>query len=268
MNPSIRLLQVMEYLMAKGSTPVKQIDIAKALDISPATLNRIIKTLSERGYILRTSEKYCVRNFRLIRNVPMSESYLSVLDGLMKDITKTYNLAVEAVVVSGFDLLWHSSTQLPNANVTIRAGMGFRRNLYELDALARLYLSRVGWEEINYKFYSGGFFQTGVNMSSISAESAEQIIETARNSDFAYDMDGNHVGVRRFATIIEDEQGNFLHLLSLAEAAVPVNNREQKIAESKLILSNAKALLQSHIKKETTSGNHPLKHEISPPHIG
>lgn len=268
MNPSVRLLQVMEYLMAKGSTPVKQIEIARALDLSPATLNRIINTLSERGYILRTSEKYCVRNFRLIRNVPMSESYLAVLDELMKDLTRTHNVAVEVVVVSGFDLLWHSSTQLPNANVAIRAGMGFRRNLYELDALARLYLSRVDWEEINYKFYSGGFFQTGVNMSSISAESAKQIIENAKKSDFACDIDGNHVGVRRFATIIEDEQSNFLHLLSLAEAAVPVPNREEKITETKLILSNAKALLQSHIKKEATSGDHPLKHEISPPHIG
>lgn len=268
MNPSIRLLQVMEYLMAAGATPVKQVDISRALGISPSTLNRIINTLSERGYLLRTSEKYCVRNFRLMRNVPMSENYLSVLDGIMNEITKEHKVAVEAVVVSGFDLLWHSSTQLPDANVTIRAGMGFRRNLYELDALARLYLSRVGWDEINYKFYSGGFFQTGVNMESISAESAKKIIQTAQESDFSCDMDGNHVGVRRFATIIEDEQNNFLHLLSLAEAAVPVPDRQKKLAESHKILADTKDLLQAHIKKEAASGNHPLKHEISPPHIG
>lgn len=268
MNPSIRLLQVMEYLMAAGPTPVKQVDIAKALDISPSTLNRIINTLSERGYLLRTSEKYCVRNFRLMRNVPMSENYLSVLDGLMNDITKKHKVAVEAVVVSGFDLLWHSSTELPDANVTIRAAMGFRRNLYELDALARLYLSRVGWDEISYKFYSGGFFKTGVNMESISAESAKQIIESVQHSNFSYDMDGNHVGVRRFATIIEDEQSNFLHLLSLAEAAVPVPDRQIKLDKSRKILSEAKDLLQAQIRKEATSDNNPLKHEISPPHIG
>lgn len=268
MNPSVRLLQVMEYLMAAGSEPVKQIDIARDLDISPATLSRIINTLSDRGYLFRTSEKYCVRNFRLIRNVPMSENYLSVLNGLMDDITREHKVAVEAVVVSGFDLLWHSSTQLPDASVAIRAAAGFRRNLYELDALSRLYLGRVGWEEVSYKFYAGGFFQTGVDMASVAPETAQQIIESAADSDFAYDMDGNHVGVRRFATLVEDDQGNFLHLLSLAEAAVPVKDREEKIAASKVILQAAKSKLQAQIRRDIEAGNRPQKHEISPPHIG
>ncbi len=268
MNPSVRLLQVMEYLMAAGSEPVKQIDIARDLDISPSTLSRIINTLSDRGYLFRTSEKYCVRNFRLIRNVPMSENYLSVLNDLMDEITREHRVAVEAVVVSGFDLLWHSRTQLPDATVTIRAGAGFRRNLYELDALARLYLSRVGWEEISYKFFAGGFFKTGVDMAKVSAKTARHIIESAADSDFAYDMDGNHVGVRRFATLIEDDQGNFLHLLSLAEAAVPVLDRDEKIANSQSILAAAKQKLQVQIRRDIEAGNRPQKHEISPPHIG
>lgn len=268
MNPNIRILQVMEYLMAAGADPVKQIDIAKDLGISPSTLSRIINTLSDRGYLFRTSEKYCVRNFRLVRNVPMSETYLSVLDGLMNEITRKHKVAVEAVVVSGFDLLWHSRTELPDATVAIRAGTGFRRNLYELDALARLYLSRVGWEEVSYKFFDGGFFKTGVDMSSVNPEAAQQIIENSAHSDFDFDIDGNHVGVRRFATLIEDDNGNFMHLLSLAEAAVPLLNPDEKIAESQAILNQAKQTLQAQIRRDIESENRPQQHEISPPHIG
>lgn len=267
-NPSVRLLQVMEYLMASGSRPVRQVDIARDLQISQSTLSRIIASLSERGYIFRTSGKYCVRNFRLIRNVPMSETYLSKLDALMDAMTAEHGVAVEAVVVSGFDLLWHSCTQLPDASVAIRANAGFRRNLYELDAIARLYLSRVGWEEVSYKFFPGGFFKTGVEMESVSAPEARKIIEGAAGSSFACDMDGNHVGVRRFATIIEDENGNFLHLLSIAEAAVPLRDREEKVAKSKAILEAARKQLEDQIQVEMSSEEGKQKHELSPAHIG
>lgn len=267
MNPTNRLLYVMEYLMAAGSEPVKQIDIARDLKISPATLSRIINTLSEEGYLLRTSEKYCIPNFRLNRNVPMSEQYLALLHDLMNEITEQYKVSVEAVVVAGFDLLWHSRTQLPNPTVAIRAGVGFRRNLYELDALSRLYLSRVGWDEVSYKFFSGVFFTTGVEMKSVAPSEARRIIESAQNTNFAYDMDGNHVGVRRFATIVNDEHGNFLHLLSIAEAAVPVKDRELKISESRKILDDVRARLEAQIKKETLEGGNK-KHELSPPRIG
>tara|TARA_R110002124_G_scaffold61155_4_gene167478 strand:- start:4612 stop:5511 length:900 start_codon:yes stop_codon:yes gene_type:complete len=267
-NPSERLLQVMEYLMAAGPEPVKQIDIARDLGISPATLNRIIKTLSQRGYLFRTSEKYCVRNFRLIRNVPMSESYLSVLSDLMNDITVQHRVSVEAVVATGFDLLWHSRTELPDASVAIRAATGFRRSLYELDALARLYLSRVGWDEVSYQFFPGGFFKTGLEMKSLPSSEARRIIENSADSDFDLDFDGNHVGVRRFATIIEDDDGNFLHLLSIAEAAVPVRDKEAHIAQSRSVLQKARATLQAQIRAEAIAEGGPKKHELSPAHIG
>ena len=251
--------------MAAGSRPVKQVEIVRDLNIAPATVNRIIATLSERGYILRTSEKYCIPNFRLSRNVPMSESYLQLLDELMRDITDTHRVSVEVVVVAGFDLLWHSRTELPDATVAIRARVGFRRNLYELDALARLYLARVGWQEISYKHFSGGFFDTGLDMKRLSAKKAQSIIESASNKTVDYDIDGNHLGVRRFATVIEDTDQNFLHLLSIAEAALPVRNRNKKISECSSILKDARAKLQAHINNE-----HPncSNNELSQAHFG
>lgn len=250
MNPTVRLLMVMEYLMTCGEEPVRQVDIARDLDMSGATVNRMITTLSNRGYLFRTNDKRCVVNFHLTRNVPMSENYLKVLDRIMQETTQKYRVAAEAVVVSGFDLLWHSKTELPDASVKLRAHAGFRRNLYELDALSRLYLSRISWQEISYKFNPNGFFSAGVDRESLSAVQAQDIIQGAANHDFAYDMEGNHVGVRRFATIIEDPNGQFLHLFSIAEAAIPVRDRDEKVANFLAILANVKTRLQQAMAAE------------------
>jgi DNA-binding IclR family transcriptional regulator len=244
----------MEYLMASGPEPVKQIDISRALGIPPATVNRIVRTLAERGYLFHTSEKYCVPNFRLIRNVPMSEGYLSVLSDLMNEITAEQRVSVEAVVVTGFDLLWHSRTQLPDASVAIRASTGFRRSLYELDAMSRLYLSRLGWDEVSYKYFSGGFFKTGLEMKGLAPSEARRIIENVNDEIFDMDFDGNHVGVRRFATIIQDGDGKFLHLLSIAEAAVPVRDKDEHIANARDVLTKARATLQAQIEAEASGG--------------
>ncbi|MEN8748526.1 helix-turn-helix domain-containing protein [Marivita sp.] len=258
MNPNERILQVMEYLMAAGSKPVKQVDISRELGLAPATVNRIVKTLSDRGYLLRTSQKYCICNFRLTRNVPMSEEYLSILNSLMNDITDERQVSMEAVVATGFDFIWHSRTELPNATVAIRATTGFRRSIFELDAMSRLYLSRFDWEDVSYKFFPGGFFTSGVEMRTLKPEEARELIEGAAKGHFQCDFDGNHVGVRRFATIIEDIDGQPLHLLSMAEAATPVRDRKAHISEARRILGNARIVLQQQILKEvdTESGSH------------
>lgn len=253
--------------MASGSTPLRQVDISRQLNIAPATLNRIIATLSERGYVIRTKDKLCVRNFHLARHVPMSETYLVVLRELMDRLTREHQVSVEAVVVSGFDLLWHARTELPGAAVAIRATAGFRHTLYELDAMSRLYLSRIGWEEVRYRFHAGGFFSTGLDMKPMTEAQAKKIIGQDRGTDFDYDFDGNHVGVRRFATIVEDEAGNFLHLLSLAEAALPVRNKSEKIRSCQLILNDARAVLQAQIKADAAQKSGDKKHELGPPQI-
>lgn len=253
MNPNERILQVMEYLMAAGTQPVKQVEIARDLGIAPATVNRIIKTLSDRGYLFRTSQKYCICNFRLTRNVPMSAEYLWILNSLMNDITEQHQVSMEAVVATGFDFVWHSRTELPNATVAIRATAGFRRSIFELDAMSRLYLSRFDWGDVCYKFFPGGFFTSGVEMRTLKPEEARDLVAAAAQDHFQCDFDGNHVGVRRFATIIEDSEGKPLHLLSMAEAATPVLDRDARISEARRILSNARVVLQQQISKEAES---------------
>jgi len=221
MNPTERTLQVLEYIMSAGPRPLKQVDIARACGVSPSTLNRIIKSLSEWGYLFRTSEKYVVRNFRLERNVPMSDVYLAKLDETMHRLSKQLNVSAEVVVVAGHELLWHSKTEYPDPNVEIRARVGFRRSLYELDVLSQLYLSRMAWDDVEALFFTDGFFETlrtsGQTGTALTSADVRKILTQNRKEVFAADMEGNHVGIRRFATVIEDPDGKFLHLLALAE---------------------------------------------------
>ncbi|MCB1354989.1 MAG: MarR family transcriptional regulator [Maritimibacter sp.] len=250
MNPSDRLLRVMEYLMLAGQEPVKQVDIARDLDISPATLNRIIKVLSDRGYVFRTSERFVVPNFRFTKNVPMSVSYLEVLDEVMEGITAEHGVFSEAVVVTGQDLYWHSRTELDPMPVAIRAKAGFRRPLYELDAMSRLYLGRLGEEQVEYQFNIRSFHDNSPALAPYAPETAKELIAQAAEKDFDWDFDGNRVGLRRFAIVIDDLDGNFLHFLTMAEAADPVANPEERIETCRNVLEEARAGLVAAMEKE------------------
>ena len=243
MNPSDRLLSVMEYLMQAGQHPVKQVDIARDLGISAATLNRIIKVLSDNGYLFRTSERFVVPNFRFTKNVPMSSTYMNVLEEIMQELTAKYGIYSEAVVVTGQLLFWHSRTDVPNPSISIRAKAGFRRPLYELDAMSRMYMSRLDWDDIDARFNIRAFHDNRPGLTLYSAEEAKQIIQSHAGRDFAYDFEGNRVGLRRFALMIEDMDGNFLHFLTLAEEVAPVADPKARIEEYHRALLDARERL-------------------------
>lgn len=248
--------------MSSGQKPVKQVDIARDLQLAPATVNRIVKSLALEGYVLITPDKLCLRNFRLSRNVPMSEHYLSELNRVMHDISERYAVSVEAVVVSGFELLWHSCTEFPDASIAIKARTGFRRTLAELDPLARLYLSRLPWPEINSALLPGGFFKNDINREIIDADHARNIINSAADKTVDFDFDGNHLGVRRFATIIDDDNGRFMHLLSIAEPATPVRDKAKHIKNMTRIISDSRATLKALISKESATQDGVEDHDL------
>lgn len=265
MNPTERTLQVLEYIMAAGPTPLKQIDIAQDCGLAPSTLNRILKSLSDWGYLFRTSEKFVVRNFRLERNVPMSEVYLAKLESTIHELGAQLNVSVEVVVVAGHELLWHSKTDHPDPNIEVRARVGFRRSLYEFDVLSQLYLSRLNWTDIEAQFFTDGFFETprvrGQTGASISTSDVQIRLATSTNEVFSADLQGNHVGIRRFATVIQDPDGKFLHLLALAE---PVTKACENIQIYQDALLKARTELSQLVLDESTATRLQPKYHAKP----
>jgi len=265
MNPTERTLQVLEYVMAAGPGPLKQVDIARECGLSAATLNRIIRSLSDWGYLFRTSEKYVVRNFRLDRNVPMSDVYLAKLDDTMRTLSQDLGVSAEVVVVAGHELLWHSKTDYPDPDVLIRAGVGFRRSLYELDVLSQLYLSRITWDQVEARFFTDGFFETqrgpGRLNRPLTVDDVRDRVDKMRARVFAADLQGNHVGIRRFATVIQGPEGEFLHLLALAE---PAERDCAPVAVYKDALLRARAALNELVIAESAAKRLRPKHHAMP----
>lgn len=268
MNPTERTLQVLEYIMAAGPGPVKQVDIARDCGLSLSTLNRIVKSLSDWGYLFRTSEKYCVRNFRLDRNVPMSEAYLAELDSTMRDLSDRFGVSAEVIVVAGHELLWHSKTEHPDPNVVIRANVGFRRSLYELDVLSQLYLSRIDWDLVNATFYVDGFFDTvrqpGQAIQRLKKASVKESLDGLRGEIFAADLEGNHMGIRRFTTVIEASDGKFLHLLTLAEPVGSTVDETADIKHYRDALLRARENLSKLVHTENAARRLQPKHHAMP----
>ncbi|MEO9898380.1 MAG: hypothetical protein ABJF05_18560, partial [Paracoccaceae bacterium] len=91
-----------------------------------------------------------------------------------------------------------------------------------------------------------------LEMKGLAPSEARRIVENVKDETFDMDFDGNHVGVRRFATIVEDDEGNFLHLLSIAEAAVPVRDKDEHIANARDVLNNARETLSAKVSAEAS----------------
>ena len=264
MTPTGRTLLVLEYLMSAGPGPVKQVEIAQACGLSPATLNRIVQELSEWGYLFRTSERYCVRNFRLNRNVPVSSEYLKDLEGTVADLTAQTGAAGEVVVVAGHELLWHIRSDHPNPAVSIRAHAGFRRSLYELDALSRKYLSCLPPTDLTSQFYTRGFYRTGPQTEWIPEMTALGIVRGDRDQTVIADEEPNHVGIQRYATVVRSSDGAFLHLLSVADVE---NERGEKDARRALIcaaLDEARQRLDQRVCDAEASIRPPPMHPLVP----
>lgn len=253
-----RILDVLEYLMNSGPGPVKQVDMARDLGVAPSTLNRIVRILSDRGYLFRTSEKYLIKNFSLERIVPMSADYAEDLQRTLQNLTMRTNAAAEAIVIAGHELLWHSRSVHPNPQVTIWAREGFRRSLFEFDALSRLYLSTLAEEQMDGGFFIGGFFETskragGRQISWLEAEEVAEAVKATRGKTFACDAEGNHFGIRRFATVVRNSAGTVLHLLSVAESTGLMDPEREAVIRT--ALEDERTRLEAVLRREEATAN-------------
>ena len=85
-----------------------------------------------------------------------------------------------------------------------------------------------------------------------------------RGKVFAADIDGNHMGIRRFATVIEDPDGKFLHLLTLAEPASELNDQKKYVKRYREALLDARNELIELVFEENAANRPRPKHHVLP----
>jgi len=198
----------------------------------------------------------------------MSASYLAKLDTIMRKLSLKLGVSAEVVVIAGHELLWHSKTEHPDPNLIIRANVGFRRSLYEFDVLSQLYLSSLDWEEVQAKFYIDGFYDTVRSTSQetrwMDVKSVKNRLQKTRGQIFASDLEGNHMGIRRFATLVDDPDGKFLHLLTVAEPATKVSDEAALVNRYRDALLKARKELVELVLVESAARRPMPKHHVLP----
>jgi DNA-binding IclR family transcriptional regulator len=235
-EPVRRTLSVLEYFAARPDESFTQTQIAEACGISGATLSRIVKTLGDGGYIFRQTSRLYRCNVVFRKLIGANAEYFDALSKALTAIVATTSLAAEAIVVRGNEFEWRQKEEHPDLSVQIRAHPGFRRGMNELDSLSRLYLSEIGWAEVERRFDPGTFYRSGARHERVSAAEARRIIEQTDPRSVAFDIEGNGRGVRRFATVARDSDDAFLHILSIAEAACPIADEQEHVRRNIAVL--------------------------------
>lgn len=224
--PAAKTLEVLEYFsFAKGEISLKQ--IADITEISQATLLRILNTLLDYGYISKSSEKKYIANFKLTKAETIPDSLDDALNETLERLVKKTGQSAEIITVKGDKLFWHNKKAAADMQIKISAETGFKRSIYELDAPSRLYLKSLGKKQAEERLLINNFYD--IDYKKCSWNKARSIWSAENIDKVTYDKHGNSNGVRRYAALVSDEIGDFLFILSVAEAAVPRNNTSEHI---------------------------------------
>jgi DNA-binding IclR family transcriptional regulator len=253
-EPVRRTLSVLEYFADHPGQAFTQAQVAEACAISGATLSRIIKVLCDAGYVFRDASRRYRCNVAFRKMIGADADYFDVLSKAISAIVVATSQVGEAIVVRGNEFEWHYKEEPPDIAVQLRARPGFRRGMNELDALSRLYLSQIGWEELTRRFDPETFYRAGVRHEHIMATEVRRIIEATDPRGVAYDLEGNRNGVRRFATIVRDDRGEFLHMLSIAEAAFPVADEIEHAQRNTAVLEHWRDELTRYVRSSRSTG--------------
>lgn len=245
-HPAAKTLEALEYLsFIGGELSLRQ--IADATKISQATLLRILNTLIEYGYISKNMDKKYTANFKLSKADTIPAYLEPALDESIGRLVEKTGQSAEIITVKGDQLFWHNKKEAADMQIRLNANIGFRRSIYELDAPSRLYLKSLGTERINKLFKADAFYD--IAYKKCTASKAKSIWNAENIDEVIYDRHGNSNGVRRYAGLVNDKNGNFLLLLTVAEAAVPRNNTNEHINKVISAIESEKYILKGVIEK-------------------
>jgi DNA-binding IclR family transcriptional regulator len=248
-EPVRKTIKVLELFSVTDKTETL-VSISRKCDIPVATASRIVNTLEKEGYLRRLKDKSFVRNFYLQKKMSLSEGYLSLLEHVLESISDQSEQSCEAIFIENSQLYWLSKKESKNVAFRLKAHAGFRRPLYELDSPSRLSLAAMGWEKVRKEFDVTAFFEAGTQRNSVSKEDLKKQLQSTSLTDVLYDIEGNVRGIRRFSKAIYDKQGQFIHLLCIAEAAISVRDINAHIDKNKKIINQAVQKLTAFLHNE------------------
>lgn len=248
-EPVRKTIKILE-LFSESSKPETLASISRKCDISIATVSRILKTLEEEGYLHRAKDKSFHCNFSLHKKMSLSSGYTTLLDQVLEELSEQTEQSSEAIFIERNQLYWYAKKESKNVAFRLKAHPGFKRHLYELDAPSRLALATCDWSFIKEQFDIDGFYETGLRREHVNRSSLRQRLQNTSLNDVVYDLEGNIRGIRRFTKAIFNKQGEFLHLLCIAEAAISKHDMNAHIEHYTDLINAASERLKSYLNRE------------------
>lgn len=242
---SSRVIAVLEALAGPEADGLSAQDVVERSGLPASTGYRIISELQEMGLVHRTATRRIMANFSFQRRLHCPGLDPELLADACAALSDRLTSAAEIVMLSGHNMLWHIVQQHPDQAIRLRAFPGFMRGAYELDSISRLALAHRPLEAIEKSWDTGAFYTTGVDRRSLDWGEARGMITAVDPGEMQYDMMGNAKGIRRYCVAIHGPDGRMVCLLTVAEAAIPVRDETQHVANVRSHLMTRKSMIES-----------------------
>ena len=245
----VRILKLAESLSDAPSNGYSKSEIVERAGLPTSTVYRLLTEMEQTGYVYTTAEGRLLPNFSFERRIGIGNISPIQLQQACATISAKLECASEIILRRGHSLLWHITDEHPMQPIKLRAHPGYVRATYELDSISRLALAHCNIDEIESSWDLSTFYEVGVQGNRLKWSEARQRILATDKQAMQFDMLGNAKGIRRFSIAITDAEGEFVCLLTVAEAATPIRNEDAHIARIRTTLESTREALEFHSAK-------------------
>ena len=251
---SSRVIAILEALTGPEADGLSAQEVVERSGLPASTGYRIITELQELGLVHRSASRKIMANFSFQRRLHCPGLEPEMLADACALLSDRLTVAAEVVVLSGHNMLWHIVQQHPDQAIRLRAFPGFMRGAYELDSISRLALAHRPVETLGKSWDTGAFYTAGVDRRSLDWAEARAMIAAVDPAEMQYDMMGNAKGIRRYCVAIHGPGGGMVCLLTVAEAATPVRDEAQHVANVRGHLMARKSAIESAFSDPARTG--------------
>ncbi len=239
-----RTLILLEHLSAAKRTGVTVAQLVEDTGLASSTVYRLIQELESLGYLRRAADRRLFPKFLFEQGINIGGVDIGRLTEACQSVCSRLMAASEFIALRRENLFWHIAEEHPKQSIRLRAGVGFVRGTYELDCITRMALAHVPLNVVAANWDVSAFYEVGVTGNKVHWDQAEAKIASVDTAGMQFDLMGNARGVRRFCVAIHGANEDFIGLLTAAEAATPLRDVEERVAQVRKVLLDVKAAVE------------------------
>lgn len=197
--------------------------LAKKTSWPKSSILRYLQALEAYGAVSRSEDsKLWQARQKLCPIVPDASEVLERARTRIPKLANEVNCCVELYRLERNTLVLSDRAEPENELVSLRARIGFERNLQELDATSLIFFA---FQETAMPSSGLWAWHEG-RQKKVGARTAQQRIAVVRESGWALDNDFNEYGYRRFACPVLDGDA-LVGVLAIAQRLTPLAEREK-----------------------------------------